>query len=274
MILDISHVSLWRGQEFLLRDVSWKVEEGQHWAILGLNGSGKTTLLNMLNGYLFPSSGDIKVLGRVFGSYDLRELRKSIGWVSTALQERLYMKESAVDIVVSGKTAAIGLLNEPDGEDRSRAMKLLAQLGCDHFSNRPYQTLSQGEKQKVLIARALMAEPRLLILDEPCTGLDLFAREKLLAFIEQLGRKPNAPGLIYVTHRTEEILPVFSHTLLMKKGMVYQSGETTDLLTQKQLTGFFDTAVSVNRHKNRTWVTLPNDYGMDDEWADTWSEET
>jgi iron complex transport system ATP-binding protein len=263
MMVEIDNVSLWRGKEFLLRNVNWKVKEGEHWAILGLNGSGKTTLLNMLNGYLFPSSGEIKVLGRIFGSYDLRELRKSIGWVSSALQERLYVRESAVDIVVSGKTAAIGLLNEPVEEDRNQAMKLLNQLGCEYFSHRAYQTLSQGEKQKVLIARALMAEPRLLVLDEPCTGLDLFAREKLLLFIEQLGRKPDAPGLIYVTHRTEEILPVFSHTLLLKKGMVYRSGETSEILTQSQLTAFFDTPVTVTRRRGRTWVTLPTDFDME-----------
>ncbi|SMP44618.1 ABC transporter ATP-binding protein [Anoxynatronum buryatiense] len=255
-MIDIQNVSLWRGNAFLLKNVSWKVNAGEHWAILGLNGSGKTTLLNMINGYLFPSSGEVTVLGQRFGDYDLRELRKSIGWVSSALQERFYMAESAVDIVVSGKSAMIGLLTEPSEEDAAEANKLLDQLGCGSYAKRAYQTLSQGEKQKVLIARALMAKPQLLVLDEPCTGLDLFAREQLLTFIEALGRKPDAPVLLYVTHRTEEILPIFSHTILLKKGHVYEAGKTEAILSEKVLSSFFDEPVQVRKHQKRIWVTL------------------
>ncbi|MDW7672495.1 MAG: ABC transporter ATP-binding protein [Bacillota bacterium] len=267
-MIEIRNVSLWRGQEYLLKNLNWQVKRGEHWAILGLNGSGKTTLLNMINGYLFPSTGDVKVLNRKFGEYDLRELRKSIGWVSTALQERLYMTESAVEIVVGGKTAVIGLIEDPSPEDIYEAMKLLKQLGCESFAHRAYQTLSQGEKQKVLIGRALMARPQLLVLDEPCTGLDLFSREKLLHFIEQLGRKPDAPALLYVTHRTEEILPVFSHTLLLRKGQVYHAGETCKMLTRQTLTGFFETPVTVRHRNNRTWVGLPEKWEEEDGMVD------
>lgn len=264
-MIDIQNVSLWRGNAFLLKDVSWKVNPGEHWAILGLNGSGKTTLLNMINGYLFPSSGEVTVLGQRFGEYDLRELRKSIGWVSSALQERFYMAESAVDIVVSGKTAMIGLLTEPSEEDAAEANRLLEQLGCAAYATRAYQTLSQGEKQKVLIARALMAKPQLLVLDEPCTGLDLFAREQLLAFINVLGRKPDAPVLLYVTHRTEEILPVFTHTILMKKGHVYGAGKTEEILNEEVLSSFFDEPVQVRKQQHRIWVTLAEQWLKNEE---------
>lgn len=255
-MIRLENVSLWRGRDYLLKNVSWEVHQGEHWAILGLNGSGKTTLLNMINGYLFPSAGRVEVLGNEFGSYDLRELRKSIGWVSTSLQEKLYVTETAVEIVISGKQAMIGLFEDPSDEDRQEAIQLLTRLGCSSFFHRTYQTLSQGEKQKVLIARALMANPQLLILDEPCTGLDLFARESLLRFIDQLGREADAPTLIYVTHRTEEILPVFNRTLLLKKGEVYGEGNTLDMLTKEVLSGFFDTSVMVSTSGTRTWINL------------------
>lgn len=264
-MIEMKNVSLWRGKEFLLKNINWQVQNGEHWAILGLNGSGKTTLLNMINGYLFPSHGEVEVLNRKFGEYDLRELRKSIGWVSTALQERLYVNESALEIVISGKMAVIGLMDNPSEEDRSQAMKLLTQLDCKIFAHRAYQTLSQGEKQKVLIARALMAQPRLLILDEPCTGLDLFAREQLLHFIDQLGRKPDAPMLLYVTHRTEEILPIFNRTLLLKKGEIYLAGPTEEVLTSEVLTGFFGHAMKAVLKQQRIWVNLVEEWCEEEE---------
>jgi len=256
MIIKIEDVSLWRGSKFLLKNIDWKVQEGEQWAILGLNGSGKTTLLNMINGYLFPSSGKVEVLGKAFGHYDLRELRKMIGWVSTAIQERFYLNESALEIVISGKDAAIGLFGESTREDVKRASDLLDQLGCSEFSNRPYQTLSQGEKQKVLIARALMAKPKLLILDEPCTGLDLFAREQLLRYIDKLSRQSDAPALIYVTHRTEEILPVFDNALLMKDGQIFAAGRRDELMTEEVMQEFLDVPIKLDYKDRRHWMNV------------------
>ncbi|KJF28192.1 molybdenum ABC transporter ATP-binding protein [Clostridium aceticum] len=249
-------VSLIRDSKYILKDINWSVSTGEHWAILGLNGSGKTSLLNMINGYIFPSKGEMEVLDSTFGASDLRELRKSIGWVSTALQERLYVKESAEEIVMSGKFAMIGLFEEPNKADKDLANHLLERLNCAHLAKRSYESLSQGEKQKVLIARALMSSPRLLILDEPCTGLDIFAKEQLLSMIEGLSQEKSAPTLIYVTHRTEEILPIFNHTLLLRKGEIHSSGKTEEVLTSNNLSNFFEAPILLEKLKGRTWLRL------------------
>lgn len=254
MIIQAKNVSLIRDSKYILKNLHWSVAPGEHWAILGLNGSGKTTLLNMVNGYIFPTKGEMEVLGHKFGEYDLRELRKSIGWVSTALQEKLYPKEMALDIVISGKYAAIGLFQEPTKKDQELANHLLDLLDCKHIANRPYHTLSQGEKQKILIARGLMAAPRLLILDEPCTGLDIFAKEQLLSVIERLSQEKDAPTLIYVTHRTEEILPIFNRALLLRKGEIHSSGKRETVLTKENLRDFFQAPVLLETLKDRVWL--------------------
>ena len=254
MLIQMKNVSLWRGDDYLLRNVDWCVKKGEHWAILGLNGSGKTTLLNIVNGYLFPSSGEVSILGKTFGTSDLRVMRKSIGWVSSSLQERMYGMDSVLEIVISGKEALIGLMHSPVQEDAETAERILQNLGCLQLVHRPYKTLSQGEKQKVLIARALMAQPFLLVLDEPCTGLDIFAREHVLDMIENIGKQPGGPNLVYVTHRPEEVLPVFSHTLLLKNGRVYQQGRTGEIMTQQVLSSFYDTHVTIYEHNERLWM--------------------
>ncbi len=256
MVIQAKQVSVIKDTKTILKDINWTVSPGEHWAILGLNGSGKTTLLNMINGYLFPSKGEIQVLGKVFGKFDLRELRKSIGWISSALQEKLYVNESVEDIVLSGKFATIGLYEQATQEDRVFARQLLERLDIMHFSNRTYQSLSQGEKQRVLIARGLMASPRLLILDEPCTGLDIFAKEQLLSMIEKLSAEKDAPTLIYVTHRTEEILPVFRHTLLLRRGEIHSSGNTNTVLNTDNLSDFFESPILFERFKDRFWLRL------------------
>lgn len=251
MVIDVKNVSVIRDSKYILKEVNWSVRKNEHWAILGLNGSGKTTLLHMINGYLFPSKGELRVLGKTFGKYDLRELRKSIGWVSTALQERLYGNETAEEIVISGKYASIGLLKKPSQKDKETARDLLDKLSSSHLRNRIYKTLSQGEKQRILIARGLMSSPKLLILDEPCTGLDIFAKEQLLADIETLSNTPDSPTLIYVTHQTEEILPIFKHTLLMRRGEIHSSGLTSEILTEENLTDFFETKIKCHKENDR-----------------------
>lgn len=256
-IIELENVSWTRGREELLRNVNWTVKAGQHWALLGLNGSGKTTLLNIINGYIWPSAGKVGVLGHRFGEVDLRELRKSIGWVSSSLQDKLYGSDKAQHVVISGKYATIGLYEKLLEEDLDLARALMDTLGCIHLWDREYRTCSQGEKQKLLIARALMAKPRLLILDEPCNGLDLFSRERLLESIHQLTLREDAPTLLFVTHHTEEILPVFSHTLLLRGGQVVEAGLTEAIMKEEILSRFFQSPVKVENESGRVYVRVP-----------------
>ncbi|CAM3961188.1 ABC transporter ATP-binding protein [Paenibacillus alkaliterrae] len=256
MIIDIRNVSWARENKTILQNINWSVREGEHWCLLGLNGSGKTTLLNMINGYIWPSEGTMSVLGKTFGEFDLRELRKSIGWVSTSLQQMLYGSETALNIVLSGKFATIGLYDATDAEDRDKAEALMRSLGCSALIGRVYDTLSQGERQRVLIARALMASPKLLILDEPCTGLDVFAREQLLQMIAMVAKQRQAPTIVYVTHHVEEILPCFTNSLLIKDGQVFAASETKEVLTSAMMSDFLGVSVEMNRRSDRSWLSV------------------
>ncbi|RDW21288.1 molybdenum ABC transporter ATP-binding protein [Oceanobacillus arenosus] len=255
-VINIQNVDWQRDGKMILSDINWQVKRGEHWAVLGLNGSGKTTLLNMINGYIWPTTGHVCILDQPFGKTDIRELRKSIGWVSSSLQEKINGREYGSNIVVSGKYASIGLYDEPKAEDFKRAGQLMEQLGCSHLMERMYQTCSQGEKQKLLIARGLMASPELLILDEPTNGLDFISREGLLAEIQQLVTQEDAPTIILVTHHIEEILPIFTNTLLLRNGTVFNQGRSKDVLTSENLSHFFDTPLEVSWRKNRAWMTI------------------
>jgi len=256
MIIELKNVSVLRNSEYILKDINWSIKKGENWAMLGLNGAGKTTIMDLLNGYIFPSKGTLNVLGKTVGKYDMRELRKSIGWVSTAIQEKFYGYESAEDIVLSGKFASVRLFDEPTDEDREFASYLLDKLSILSLAKRHYGTLSQGEKQRVLIARAMMPRPSLLILDEPCTGLDLIAREQLLDMIGKLSEDKGSPTLIYVTHHTEEILPTFTHTLLLRRGEIHSKGVTKDILTEDNLSDFFEAPIKSEISKDRFLIHL------------------
>ena len=256
MIIHMKDVSWIADSRHILRNITWDVKKGEHWAIVGLNGSGKTSLLNIINGYAWPSKGEVSVLGKDFGKYDIRELRKKIGWVSSSLQEKFYTTETAEEIVLSGKFATIGLYDKPAKKDIEISRILLKRLKCSNVANQPYWTLSQGEKQKVLIARGLISSPRLLIMDEPCSGLDIFSREHLLTLIEKIGHTASAPTLIYVSHRIEEILPVFTNTLLLRSGRIHSLGKTKEVLTKRNLSDFYETPVEVRWRKDRAWIQI------------------
>lgn len=247
MVLQLENVSLKRDGKWILQDVNWEINKGENWVLFGLNGSGKTAILNLLNAYYFPTSGKVTVLGKEFGKTYLGEkLRRQIGFVSSSLLEKLHAGDNAFEVVLSGAFASIGLYEMPTDEMRDRAAKLLENLGCLAYINRNYETLSQGEKQRVLIARALMGEPSLLILDEPTNGLDFIAREQLLESVEKIAENPDAPSIIYVTHHLEEILPVFNKTLLLKEGQVFAAGETNEMISSERLSKYFGLEVKVN----------------------------
>ncbi|OCT13903.1 molybdenum ABC transporter ATP-binding protein [Paenibacillus pectinilyticus] len=256
-VIELKEIGWYRENKIILDDINWQVAKGEHWAILGLNGSGKTTLLNMINGYIWPTKGKLSVLGHPFGSVDIRELRKSIGWVSSSLQEKLYASDKTQHVVISGKHASIGLYDKPSEEDFDRARDFMQRLSCLHLYDRTYQSCSQGEKQKLLIARALMASPKLLILDEATNGLDFLSREALLSSISELAVGPDAPTLLFVTHHIEEILPVFGQTLLIRRGGVFAKGDSRDVLTSERLSAFFETPVEVNWQNQRAWLSIP-----------------
>jgi len=239
-ILEVAGLRIERGGTMILRDVSWRVERGQHWVMLGANGSGKTSLLGALTGYLMPTAGEISLLGKIYGQSDWRELRKQVGIVSAPIPQWLAADEPALETVASGKYAMIGFRGRVARGEKIQARKLLRQVECEYLAARPWRVLSQGERQRVLIGRALMARPRLLVLDEPCAGLDPAAREHFLQFIQRLGKKRNAPALVFVTHHVEEIMPVFTHLLLLKAGRVLAAGKITGALSSKCLSRAFN----------------------------------
>jgi iron complex transport system ATP-binding protein len=258
IILAVSELRVERGGTVILDGVSWRVERGQHWVILGANGSGKTSLLSALTGYLTPTAGEISLLGKTYGRSDWRELRKQIGLVSSAVRQMMADDEPALETVASGKYAMIDFWGKLSRADKTRAQQILRQIECAPLEERPWRVLSQGERQRVLIGRALMANPRMLILDEPCAGLDPAAREYFLQFLQRLGRVKNAPTLVLVTHHVEEIMPVFSHVLILKQGQALAAGGKARLLQTGILSRAFNARTKLQARAGRyTMRVLP-----------------
>src|SRR3989344_3658227 len=237
-IIELQNISLHRGKTQILKDISWNIKKNEHWALIGPNGAGKTSLLKIISGNLWPSSGKVKVLGKEFGKTDLRELKKKIGWVSSFLTEKIPQNEDILGIVISGKFASFGVYEKITEKDRKKAKRLLKLMDCDYVIRRNFSVISQGEKQKVLIARALMAEPLILLLDEPCIGLDMKARENLLASISKLCREAKTT-VVYVTHHIEEIVKEIENAILIKQGKVFAKGNKADVLDKSYLDKLF-----------------------------------
>ncbi len=250
-ILSVSNLLVQRGSTRILDDLSWAVQRGEHWVILGANGSGKTSLLSVLTGYLSPTSGVVSVLGETFGESDWRELRTHVGIVSSSVRQMLPDHEEALITVISGKYAMIDYWGRIKTADRTAAARILRDVEASHLAERRWEVLSQGERQRILIGRALMARPRLLILDEPCAGLDPVAREHFLAFIQRLCSQRGAPALIFVTHHVEEIMPVFTHALLLRQGGVLAAGEKDRVLNSARLSQTFDAPLRLSQQNGR-----------------------
>jgi iron complex transport system ATP-binding protein len=257
--LDIRNVSYAVDGRRILDSVTWTVQHGEHWAILGPNGSGKTTLLRIACGYLWPNLGG-EVFRKGKALVNLLELRKSIGWVTAALASQIPPREPVLRTVVSGKYAQIGLFEwpweAPGKRDYARAESYLEQMGCSILKNQEFGTLSQGEQQKVLIARARMTEPYLILLDEPCAGMDPGARENFLASLEKLGRQKKVPALVYVTHHVEEILPMFKMTLILRQGKVLAAGTSAALLKPEILQKLYGVSLRIIKKNGRHWPVV------------------
>jgi len=250
-ILEVLGLRVARGRTEILRGVDWRVRRGEHWAILGPNGCGKTSLLKAVTGYLSPSDGRVALLGQVYGEADWRDLRLKVGFVTSALQASIPAAETALETVVSGRYAQLDLWARPTPSDTARARRLLRFVGTAALARREWTHLSQGERQRILIARALMARPRLLILDEPCAGLDPVAREEFLWFVEGLASRRGGPALVLVTHHAEEIMPAFTHALLLRDGRVFDSGPKARVVTARGLSGAFGARITVRRARGR-----------------------
>ena len=240
----------------ILHSINWTVEQGEHWAILGPNGSGKTTLLRLACGYLWPNAGgEVYRKGKIL--IHLPELRKSIGWVTSTLPAEIPSRERVLRTVVSGKFAQIGYVEGFGGEatrqDYRLAERYLAQMRSGTLRDQEFGVLSQGEQQKVLIARARMTKPYLIILDEPCAGMDPGARENFLATLQSVGKQKKIPSLIFVTHHVEEILPLFRNTLVLKEGKVLHAGNTSDVLKRNVLEELYGMSLAVMKRKGRYW---------------------
>jgi len=235
----------------ILHEVSWRVERGQHWAILGANGSGKTSLLSALTGYLVPSSGTVRIGAAQFGAADWRDVRTAVGLVSASLGHKIEPEQTAREVVLSGLHAQINFWGRVPAGDARHAARILQQVRATALADRPWRYLSQGERQRILIGRALMARLKMLFLDEPCAGLDPVAREDFLVFLEKLAGKPQAPTLVLVTHHVEEIVPLFTHVLMLSRGRVLACGTKETVLTSANLSETFGSPVQLRRRAGR-----------------------
>jgi iron complex transport system ATP-binding protein len=239
-VLEFADVTVRRGEAVLLDTISWTVEEDERWVILGPNGAGKTTLLQVASAQLHPTSGVVGILEEVLGTVDVFELRPRIGLTSAALAERIPRDERVHDVVVSASYGIVGRWREAYDEiDHDRAASLLVEVGASHLADRTFGTLSEGERKRVQIARALMTDPELLLLDEPAAGLDLGGREDLVSTLSSLAMDPDSPATVLVSHHVEEIPPGFSHVLLLRQGRVVAAGLLDHVLTEQNLSATF-----------------------------------
>jgi iron complex transport system ATP-binding protein len=251
-VIDLAEVSIVRGGATLLDKISWTVDETDRWVIIGPNGAGKTTLLQVVSAQIHPTSGVAGLLDEVLGTVDVFELRPRIGLTSAALAERIPRGERVHDVVVSAGYAVIGRWRESyDDLDHERAGELLGQLGIASLAERTFGTLSEGEKKRVQIARALMTDPELLLLDEPAAGLDLAGREQLVRTLSELTSDPCAPAAVLVTHHVEEIPAGITHAMLLKRGSVVAAGPLGETLTAETLSETFELPLRLTQADGR-----------------------
>jgi iron complex transport system ATP-binding protein len=251
-VLELADVTVRRGDATLLGGIDWRVEEDERWVVLGPNGAGKTTLLQVCSAQIHPTSGVVGILGEVLGTVDVFELRPRIGLTSAALAERIPRQERVHDVVVSASYGVIGRWREHYDElDHERARELLTEVGAERLADRTFGTLSEGERKRVQIARALMTDPELLLLDEPAAGLDLGGREDLVSTLSVLAGDEASPATVLVSHHVEEIPPGFTHALLLREGSVVAAGPLEEVLTEEVVSSTFGMPLSLRHEDGR-----------------------
>lgn len=253
-VVDLSGVGVRRGSKWLVENIDWQVAEGERWVVIGPNGAGKTTLMQILSAQMHPTTGLASILDEVLGTVDVFELRPRIGVTSAAVADRIPRAEKVSDVVVSASYGVLGRWNEAyEGMDHERAMELMQQMHVDHLADRTFGTLSEGERKRVLVARALMTDPELLLLDEPAAGLDLAGREELVGSLSELCLDDYAPATVLVTHHLEDVPQGITHALLVKEGHVVASGPVDQVVTAENLSTTFDMQLRLERDSDGRW---------------------
>lgn len=259
-ILCYKNVSFVRDGRKILDDINWQIKENENWALIGLNGSGKSTLLSMLPAYVFPSSGELWVFENKFGACFWKEVRDKLGFVSSALQNNFSStlnRQSLENIVISGEYNSIGIYQEVADEVKNKAEKIIENFKISYIKDKIFGSLSQGEQRRTLLARAFMNEPKLLILDEPCSGLDITARESFLKNLQEISEsEEDKIAFIYVSHQIEEIIPAVSHIAILKDGKMIAKGKKKEILTKKYLSQLFELDVDVIWKKERPYLII------------------
>lgn len=255
LLIDFADVTLRRNGSTLVGPVTWQVELDERWVILGPNGAGKTSLLRIAAAETHPTAGRAHLLGEVMGRVDVRELRPRIGLSSAALAARVPGDEKVSDLVMSAGYAVLGRWREKyENLDSDRAIDMLENMGGEHLLNRQFGTLSEGERKRVLIARALMTDPELLLLDEPAAGVDLGGREELVERLGDLAADPDAPAIVLVTHHVEEIPPGFTHAMLLQEGAIVAQGPLPEILTSENLSKAFSQSITLDQVEGRYYA--------------------
>ncbi|MEV8636095.1 ABC transporter ATP-binding protein [Streptosporangium sp. NPDC051023] len=260
-VLRLQDVTVRRDGAALLRDIDWTVHEDERWVVIGPNGAGKTTLLQVVGAMLFPTEGVVEILGERLGQSDVFDLRPRIGLASAALAEKVPPEEKVIDLVLTASYAILGRWTEEyDSNDVTRAVELIDQLGCAHLIRRRFNTLSEGERKRVQIARALMPDPELLLLDEPAAGLDLGGREDLVRRLSALAHDPKAPTMVLVTHHVEEVPSGFTHALLLRHGSVVAQGPIDQVMTAEHLSRTFAVPLTLERGRDDRWYARAHQF--------------